>query len=77
MSAGNTPENFVHNKTVTTAEGVRQTAVAAAAGSRSAIITAEIAFHRAVIASCFANNNSAGLQPSMQALRDLGGVSWK
>jgi hypothetical protein len=77
MSAGNTPENPTHNRIVTQAEGVRQQAIVAAAGNRASIIVAEQAFHKSVIASCFANNNSAGLQPSMQALRDLGGVSWK
>jgi hypothetical protein len=72
MSSGNTPENFTHNVTVTKAEGVRQQAIVAAAGNVATIRTAEIAFHRAVVNSCIANNNSAGLQPAMQALRELG-----
>ena len=72
MSSGNTPENFVHSQAVTKAEGVRQQAVAAANGTVATIRTAEIAFHRAVVSSCIANNNGAGLQPAMQALRELG-----
>jgi hypothetical protein len=70
MSAGNTPENFVHNQTVTKVEGVRQAAVAGA--TQSAAKTAEIAFYRSVITSCRVNNNYAGIQPAMQALRELG-----
>jgi hypothetical protein len=72
MSSGNTPENFTHNVTVTKAEGVRQQAIVGAAGNVASIRTAEIAFHRAVVSSCIANNNGAGLQPAMQALRELG-----
>jgi hypothetical protein len=72
MSAGNTPENFVHSQTVTKAEGVRQQAVALAAGNVATIRTAEIAFYRSVVTSCRVNNNYAGIQPAMQALRELG-----
>jgi hypothetical protein len=70
MSSGNTPENFTHSKTVTAAEGVRQTAVAGA--TQSAAKTAEIAFYRSVVASCRVNNNYSGIGPAMQALRELG-----
>jgi hypothetical protein len=72
MSSGNTPENFTHNSTVTKAEGVRQQAVAAANGNVATVRSADISFHKAVVNSCIANNSSAGLQPSMQALRELG-----
>jgi hypothetical protein len=71
MSTGYTG-NATHDATVTAAEGVRQTAVAAAAGNQASVRTADIAFHRSVVTSCIANNSSSGLQPSMQALRELG-----
>jgi hypothetical protein len=64
--------NKTHDDTITKAEGVRQQAVLAANGNVATIRVSEIAFHRAVVASCQLNNNSAGLQPSMQALRELG-----
>jgi hypothetical protein len=72
MSAGNTPENFVHNVAVTKAEGIRQQAVAAANGNVATIRASEIAFYRSVVTSCRVNNNYAGIQPAMQALRELG-----
>jgi hypothetical protein len=72
MSSGNTPENFTHNAAVTKAEGVRQAAVAAANGNVATIRASEIAFYRSVITSCRVNNNYAGIQPAMQALRELG-----
>jgi hypothetical protein len=33
---------------------------------------AYITFHRAVVASCKANNNSSGMWPSLSALKTLG-----
>jgi hypothetical protein len=73
MSQSQSP-NQVHNGVVALAEGVRQTAVAAAAASnsQSAAITAEIAFYRAVLTSCRANNNNSGTSGPMTALKALG-----
>jgi hypothetical protein len=58
-----------HDDAVVKAEGVRQTAVAAAS-SQSAVKTAEVTYYRAVVKSALAN----GVSPSasMQALHELG-----
>jgi hypothetical protein len=60
-----------HDNAVNAAEGVRQTAVAAAA-SQAAVRTAELAFYRAVRASCLSNNNAAGVEQANNALHELG-----
>ena len=66
--------NKTHQTTVNNAESVRQTAVSAAGATASSIRTAEIAFLRAVIASCLANGNiESGVY--RQALRDNFGLS--
>jgi hypothetical protein len=68
MSVGNSGVR-AHDQAQNATEGVRQTAVAAAS-SQSAVKTAEITFHRAVVKSALAN----GVSPSasMQALHELG-----
>jgi hypothetical protein len=63
--------NTVHDNTCLAAEGVRQIAVAGAAGQVQ-IRNAEIAFYRSVKASCIANNNYSGVEQAMTALRELG-----
>jgi hypothetical protein len=59
-----------HDDTVLAAEGVRQTATAAAGASMSAIRTADIAFYRTCYSSAVANS----ISPSVfsQALFSLG-----
>jgi hypothetical protein len=57
-----------HDDAVVAAEGVRQTAIAGA--SQSAIVTAEIAYHRSIVRSAIKNNISTSA--SMSALRELG-----
>jgi hypothetical protein len=59
-----------HNLAVQAAEGVRQVAVAAAAGNRATINSAETTFYRTVVRSAL----STGISPAgaMQALRELG-----
>jgi hypothetical protein len=64
-----------HKSAVQSAELTRQVATSAAGGSQSAVKAADIAFHKAVIASAFANNNGAGIGPSMEALRGLQGTA--
>jgi hypothetical protein len=59
-----------HNLAVQAAEGVRQVAVATAAGNRSAINSAEVTFYRTIVRSGIANN--VGVSGAMQALRELG-----
>jgi hypothetical protein len=61
-----------HQSAVRTAELTRQNAVAAAGNSQSSVKAADIAFHRAVVASAIANNNYSGIEPSMSALKSLG-----
>jgi hypothetical protein len=63
-------ENHTHNVNVAAAEGVRQVAVAAAAGNVASIRSAEVTFHQACKASALAN----GVSPSVHiwALRSLG-----
>jgi hypothetical protein len=68
----------VHRDAVRTAEGTRQSAVAAAGGiaaTQASLRSIDIAFHKAVIASAFANNGGAGIGPSMEALRSLQGTA--
>jgi hypothetical protein len=63
-------ENQTHTKNLLAAELTRQVAVAAAAGSASAIKTAEIAYFRTALASAIANN--CGTDQFTCALRELG-----
>ena len=67
--------NLAHDTAINAAEAVRQVAVAAATkdpAGQVAVISAEITFHRAVLASCKANNSNAGLAESLMALKALG-----
>lgn len=43
-----------------------------AAATQAAVNALYITFHKAVVASCKANNNSSGMDPSLTALRSLG-----
>jgi replication-associated recombination protein RarA len=64
-----------HDVACQKAESTRQSAVAGAASSAAGQVVvnnAEIAFARAVIASCIANNSSAGLEAYQSLLRALG-----
>jgi hypothetical protein len=65
-------ENKAHYATILAAEGVRQTAVAAAGNSQSAVRTAEIAFARSGLKSAIQNGVDAG--PWTQLLASLGGL---
>jgi hypothetical protein len=49
-------ENKIHERACSIAESNRQAAVAAAGSSGAAVIAADVAFYRAVIVSCKANN---------------------
>jgi hypothetical protein len=69
MSAGYTDTNLTHKNNLTVAEGVRQTAVAAAS-TQAAVQTAEISYYRTCLASAI--KNSCGVEPYMVALRGLG-----
>ena len=60
-----------HDDSVAKAEGVRQTAVAAAS-TQAAVTAAEITFYRSVLNSQRSNLNGAGQEATMQALRALG-----
>jgi hypothetical protein len=74
-SLNKTGVNAAHDLAMQIAESTRQVAVAAAAQSpagQAAVDAAEISFHRAVLASCKANNSSNGLEASIAALKDLG-----
>jgi hypothetical protein len=64
--------NKAHDSVVAVAEGARQTAVAAAGSNQAAVAASEIVFYRAVLASCLANNNSAGAGCAITALKSLG-----
>jgi len=67
--------NYAHDTACAVAESVRQAAVAAVtqnAAGQVASNNAEIVYHRAVIASCKANNGGAGMEASLSALRSLG-----
>jgi hypothetical protein len=61
--------NLTHNATVAAAEGIRQTAVAAAS-TQAAARTAEVTFHTACRTSALAN----GVSPTVHiyALKSLG-----
>jgi hypothetical protein len=63
--------NAAHDLAVAKAEGVRQTAVAAAA-TQLAVKNAEITFYRAVRDSCIANNSYSGVEQALVALKELG-----
>jgi hypothetical protein len=69
MSTGNSGVKN-HDDSVNSAEMTRQIAVAAAAGNAATIRNAEIVFHRVVVKSALANG--CGVQPALQALRELG-----
>jgi hypothetical protein len=74
-SLNKTGVNSAHDTAMQIAESTRQVAVAAAGtgpSGQAAVDAAEIIFHRAVIASCKANNSSNGLEASISALKDLG-----
>ncbi len=62
----------VHDDAVARAENTRQVAIAAAS-TRAAVVSADTAFHRAVVQSAIKN----GVSPSasMAALHDLCGVT--
>jgi hypothetical protein len=67
--------NQAHDNACSLAEAARQVAVASVAQSpagQKASDAAEITYHKAVIASCRANNSSNGLAESLMALRALG-----
>jgi hypothetical protein len=67
--------NYAHDVACAAAESVRQSAVVAVASSAAGQVisnNAEIAYHRAIIASCKANNGGAGTEASLSALRLLG-----
>jgi hypothetical protein len=49
-------ENKIHERACSIAESNRQAAVAAAGSSAAALKAADVAFYRAVIASCKTNN---------------------
>jgi hypothetical protein len=69
MSVSQSP-NLTHNLNVAQAEGVRQTAVVAAAGNVASIRSAEVQFHITCRSSAITN----GVSPSshIYALRGLG-----
>ncbi len=67
--------NLVHDTTCNAAEGTRQVAAGAAtqnAAGQATVNNAEITWARACVASCKANNNSAGAEPFQTLLRALG-----
>jgi hypothetical protein len=67
--------NFAHDNACLLAEISRQAAVQGVASSpagQAAYNSAELAYHRSVIASCKANNSSNGLEASLSALKALG-----
>src|SRR5262249_48067386 len=67
--------NAAHDAALVAAEGTRQAAVIGVPSSpagQATVSASEIAFHRAVIASCKANNSSNGLAESLMALKSLG-----
>jgi hypothetical protein len=59
-----------HDDTCSAAEGVRQTAVAAAGGNQATVRQVEITFYRTCLTSAIANN--CGVITFMGALRSLG-----
>jgi hypothetical protein len=67
--------NLVHDTACNTAESTRQAVQATVAQSpagQAALNAAEIAWARACVASCKANNNSVGAEPFQTLLRSLG-----
>jgi hypothetical protein len=60
-----------HDAACALAYGVCQSAIAAAAGSQSAVLSAEVTYYRAVLASALANGSSEASYFS-QTLRALG-----
>ena len=70
-----TSGKFTHDQACSVAEGVRQSSVSGAASSAAGQVVvnnAEIAWARAIIASCIANNNAVGAEPFQNLLRSLG-----
>jgi hypothetical protein len=70
-----TDGSSAHNAALLAAEAAWQSAVAGVASTAAGQVVmnaAELAFHRAVVASCKANNNNQGLEASLAALRSLG-----
>jgi hypothetical protein len=65
-----THQGNAHYIAVIAAHSAKQVAYKAGNGSASAIKTADITFHRAVVAS--AKANGVGFAVNMQALRELG-----
>jgi len=63
-------ENKIHEKACTIAESNRQAVVNAAGSSAAAVKAADVAFYRAVIASC--KTNSLPFSNFTYALIDLG-----
>jgi hypothetical protein len=67
--------NLAHDAACAAAESLRQSATASVAMSAAGQVilnNAEIAWARAVIASCKANNNGIGAEPFQTLLRTLG-----
>lgn len=67
--------NIAHDNACYLAESTRQSTVAGATQNAAGQVTvnnAEIAYARAVIASCAANNNNIGKEPFQTLLRALG-----
>ena len=65
--------NVAHDNACLAALTTLQSALPAAVASGQAAVNAiYITFHRAVIASCIANNNRSGMWPSLSALKTLG-----
>jgi hypothetical protein len=60
-----------HDAACNLSEMQRQVAVKNAA-NQAAVITAEIAHYRNVVASCQTNNNGSGVSAALAALRSLG-----
>jgi hypothetical protein len=63
--------NKAHDDALFAAEQARQ-AVAIPGATAAQLKTGEITYHRAVVASCLANNSGSGIQPPLTALRELG-----
>jgi hypothetical protein len=64
-----------HDAACAVAESTRQSAVAGVASSAAGQVlvkNAEIAYARAIVASCKANNNGIGAEPFQSLLRALG-----
>lgn len=75
MGGVNKSGNVAHDAATVAAESVRQAAVAGAAQSAAGQVVvnaAEIAWARACVASCVANNQGFGKEPYIALLRALG-----